>query len=65
MRHVIDTQILQELVDKVKTLPYEQVADLLSRTLASAMQVTEAPVAEPALETAPDAPTLEVPSETV
>lgn len=65
MRHVIDTQILQELINKVKTLPYEQVADLLSKTVASAMQVNEAPApTEPKLETAADAPTLEAPSDT-
>lgn len=40
-RHVIDTTILQELVDKVKTLPYEQVAELLNKTITNAKQVVE------------------------
>ncbi len=46
MKHTIDTSILQELVNKVKTLPYQDVADLLSRTIANARPVpVEAPVA--------------------
>lgn len=48
-RHVIDTTILQELVDKVKTLPYEQVAELLNKTITNAKQVVEQK--EPAQET--------------
>lgn len=48
MKHTIDTSILQELVNKVKTLPYQDVADLLSRTITNAKPVpAEAPVEVP------------------
>jgi len=47
-RHVIDTEILQELINKVKTLPYEQVAELLSKTITNAKQVLEQESEQPA-----------------